>query len=353
MASPSLSRRRFLGLLGGATAAAGLAGAGAAFAGPGSSSTATGVLPRAKLGAQLWNCQGLDAVDGPETLALLAQIGYAYVEFAGFGFGSVTGADPASGRLGMSAKAFRKSLDDNGLWCLSGQGPAPYPYDDKTWKSWVHDNLVVGTKVLANNTGFPSRYAECKRYADAVHKAHDVARSMGYTGYLATHLDAPGSYWGTLLDRPGTYAYAAVLQHTSADAFNVQLDCGNAYTALGSVKAVIEQVRAHPGRWPLHHFKDCVPNVFLPDGSWLPPGGPAVTPAFGAGVWGLPDTADPDNRPHAGFQDLLTAIRETQDWSQVYVTTESNGSQATCVDYSLMAYRGLNGLTFPYRPRRR
>ena len=345
MSAASLSRRRFLGLAGGAAAAAGLAGAGAALgAGP----TANQVLHRDKLGAQLWNCQGLDFVDGPETLAVLAQIGYSYVEFAGEGFGSVTAADPANGRLGMTAKAFRKSLDDNGLWCLSGQGPAPYPCNDKTWKSWVHDNLVVGTTVLANNTGFPNRYADCQRYADAVHKAHDVARSMGYQGYLATHLDAPGSYWGVLLDRR-MYAYAAVLKNTSKDVFNVQLDAGNAYTALGSVGAVIKQVREHPGRWPLHHFKDCVPNVFLPDGSWLPPGGPAVTPAFGTGVWGQPDLADPNKRPHAGFQDLLTAIRETQDWSQVYITTESNGSQATCVDYSLMAYKGLNGLTFPYR----
>jgi sugar phosphate isomerase/epimerase len=353
MSTQSLSRRRFLGLAGGAAAVAGLGGAGAALAGS-SSQALTGTLPRTKLGAQLWNCQVLDAVDAAETLAVLAQIGYAYVEFPGLGgFGSLTGSDPASGRIGMSAKAFRKSLDDNGLWCLSGQGPAPYPYDDKAWKSWVEDNLVVGTKVLANNTGFPNRYSECQRYADAAHKAHEVARRMGYDGYLATHLDAPGSYWGTLLDRPGMFAYSAVLKNTSADVFNVQLDCGNAYTALGSVKAVIRQVRLHPGRWPLHHFKDCVPNVFLPDGSWLPPGGPAATPAFGAGVWGLPDAADTKNRPHAGFQDLLTAIRETQDWSQVFITAESNGSQATCVDYSLMAYQGLNGLRFPYRPRRR
>jgi len=348
----ALSRRRFLGALGGAAAAAGLAGAGVALAGS-TSPTATETLSRTKLGAQLWNCQALDAVDGPEALALLAQIGYAFVEFAGFGYGSVTQADPVTGRLGMTAKAFRKSLDDNGLWCLTGQGPAPYPYDDKVWKSWVEDNLVIGTRALGNNTGFPSRYSECKKYADAVHKAHDVARRMGYTGYLVTHLDAPGSYWGTLLDRPGVFAYSAVLDHTSKDVFNVQLDCGNAYTALGSLQAVIRQVRLHPGRWPVHHFKDCAPNVFLPDGSWLPPGGPAVTPAFGAGVWGLPDPADPNKRPHAGFQDLLTAIRESQDWSEVYVTTESNGSQATCVDYDLMAYQGLNGLRFPYRPRRR
>jgi sugar phosphate isomerase/epimerase len=350
VSAASVSRRQFFGLVGGAVAAAGLAGGGAALAGSGT--TTIGVLPRAKLGAQLWNCQALDAVDGPETLSVLAQIGYEYVEFAGFGYGSVTQADPASGRLGMTAKAFRKSLDDNGLWCLSGQGPAPYPYDDKVWKAWVHDNLVVGTKVLANNTGFPNRYADCQRYADAAHKAHDVARRMGYKGYLATHLDAPGTYWGQLLDRPGMYAYAAVLKNTSADVFNVQLDSGNAYTALGSVKAVIDQIRAHPGRWPLYHFKDCIPNVFLPDGSWLPPGGPAVTPEFGAGVWGLPDVADRKNRPHAGFQDLLTAIRETQDWSQVYVTTESNGSQGTCEDYSLLAYKGLNGIQFPYRRRR-
>ena len=80
------------------------------------------------------------------------------------------------------------------------------------------------------------------------------------------------------------------------------------------------------------------------------PGAPAE---FGTGVYGLPDMSDPDNRPHAGFQDLLTAVRETQRWDEVLLIVESDQSMATCVDYQGLAYKGLNGLTFPYRKSRR
>ena len=57
----------------------------------------------------------------------------------------------------------------------------------------------------------------------------------------------------------------------------------------------------------------------------------------------------PSNRPHAGFQDMLTAVRETQDWKDVYLMAETDGSQATCVDYAKPCYDGLKGLKFSYR----
>ena len=83
------------------------------------------------------------------------------------------------------------------------------------------------------------------------------------------------------------------------------------------------------------------------DGTWVS-GGPAE---FGTGVFGLPDPSDPQNRPHDGFQTLLTAVRESQDWKKVRLMAEADGSQATCLDYAVPAYEGLNGLTFPYRPK--
>jgi hypothetical protein len=42
--------------------------------------------------------------------------------------------------------------------------------------------------------------------------------------------------------------------------FNVQMDCGNAFAALGSVKAVINQIRAHPGRWPVPGLVEGLPH---------------------------------------------------------------------------------------------
>jgi sugar phosphate isomerase/epimerase len=338
----ALSRRGFLGAMGAGLAGAALAGAGAATA---TAPMATGVLTRDKLGVQLFSCIALWEADGPETLALISQLGYSYVEFA-IGYGSASQSDVASGRIGMPAKQFRKALDDNGLWCNAGHGPAAYPYDDKAWKTWVEDNLIIGTKYLGTNSAFPTTEAECKKYIHDVHKAHDVARKMGYTGSQFNHLES----WASLITGPKLYAWEYIARHTDREVWNMEFD-GLAYNALGSIGKCTHYIRKYPGRWSLFHFKDLMPNVFLPDGSWY--GG--VPAEFGTGAFGLPDTADTKNRPHAGFQDLLTAIRETQNWGEVLVIAEGETptTLAGCVDYTALAYKGLNGLRFPYRPRRR
>src|SRR3954453_4357849 len=142
-----MSRRGFLGAIGGAVAGATMIGASGAIALPsfGGSSAgamtaggmATGKVTQAMLGIQLWTCLAEYLADTEDTFQTLAQIGYKYVEYA-FGYGS-PGAPP---------KTFRKALDDAGLWCNGGHGTSPYPYDDKTWKQYVEDNLVIGSPYL-------------------------------------------------------------------------------------------------------------------------------------------------------------------------------------------------------------
>src|SRR4051794_9667402 len=331
--SPSLSRRGFLGLMGGAVAAAGLSGAGAALASTGSRAIQT--VPRNKLGIQLWTCLGAWEANGPETLALIAQIGYRYVEYA-FGYGSASQSDFGGGRIGGDPKSLRKALDAAGLWCNGGHGTSAYPYDDKAWKQYVEDNLVIGSRYLGSNTTFPSTSSDCMRYVEAVYKAHDVARSMGFTGFQYNHLEA--SAWNRLTDKPNKYAVELIIEHTTHDVWNPQLDTDHALQPLGSVGAVIRKVRKYPGRWSLFHMKDGLPDAFLPDGTVVQ-GAPAE---FGTGVFGLPDPADPAGRPHAGFQDVLTAVRETQRWPEVLLIAESDMSMATCGDYAELAYKGLN-----------
>jgi sugar phosphate isomerase/epimerase len=346
MTDNELSRRGFLGAVGGVLAGVALAGAGAA-AGASGSGTAVGTVTRDKLGIQLWTCLAAYEADMPETLALIASMGYAYVEYA-IGYGSASQSDAGTQRLGTTPQAFRKALDDTGLWCNGGHATAPYPYDDKAWKQHVHDALIIGQRYLGHNTAFPATSSECMKYVDAVHRAHDVARRMGFTGSLYNHMEA--AQWNRLTDKPGTYAVELVMKHTTPDVWNAELDTAHALAPLGSIGTVTRMIRKHPGRFPFLHMKDGVAPVFLPDGSFqaLPLNGTE----FGTGDFGRPDPSDPQGRPHAGFQDILTAVRETQPWDQVLLIAESDGSQGTCVDYAQLAFTGLNNLRFPYRTRR-
>jgi hypothetical protein len=339
-----LTRRGFLGAMGGAVAGAALATAGGAIAS--GATTGTERVARKQLGVQLWSCLAEWEADGPETLNLIAQLGYEYVEYA-IGYGSITQSDTSGGRMGMTPKALRKALDDNGLWCNGGHGTSAYPYDDKAWKQYVEDNLVIGSRYLGANITLPSTLEECKKYVHDVHKAHDVAKRMGFNGFQYNHLESAS--WAPLKERPGLYSWEYIAQHLPADIWNPELDTDHAYQPLGSIGRVIHYIRKYPGRWMLFHMKDGGPNVFLPDGSWEQ----GVPAEFGTGVFGLPDMSDPGNRPHAGFQDVLTAVRETQPWDKVLLIAESDQSMATCLDYTSLAYKGLNGLKFPYRKKSR
>lgn len=348
-----LGRRQFLGALGGIAAGAALVATQAGASGdkgvvdgilngnggtaPLAPGMAMGVVTPDKLGIQLWTCLAEYVADAPETLSLVSQLGYRFVEYA-FGYGSV-----------KSAKAYRKALDDTGLWVLGGHDQSPYPYDDKKWKTFVEASLEIGAVHLGTNSGYPTTYSECMRYVEAIHKAHAVARSMGHHGYLYNHLEAAG--WVRCSDKPELYAVEVLMQHTTTDMWNPELDSAHSLAPLGSVRAVTNMMRKYPNRFTLLHMKDGIAPVYQPDGSFV--ASPFNGTPFGLGDFGRPDLDDPENRPHAGFQDLLTTVAETTDWKRVFLLAESDGSQATCVDYAIPAYTGLKGLKFPYHPRSR
>lgn len=329
-----LSRRGFLGAMGGLAAATAVGGATRATAA--THGEGNGVVTRDKLGVQLWSCLTAWEVDAPEALAIIASTGYAFVEYA-FGYGSLP-----------TAKAFRKALDDTGLWCNGGHDLSPYPFDDKAWKQHVENSMVIGVRGLGHNTAFPTTVAETMKYVEALHKGHDVARRMGFKGYLYNHMEA--GQWNKLTDRPNTYAIELVLQHTTPDVFACELDSAHTLAALGSLNAVNSMIRRYPGRFPLLHMKDGFAPPYLPDGTI--PVFPVNGAEFGTGDFGRPDISDRTGRPHAGFQDLLTAVRESNNWNDVLLLAESDGSQATNFDYTTLAYKGLNNLRFPYRKRR-
>jgi sugar phosphate isomerase/epimerase len=330
----ALNRRRFLGLAGATIAGAGLSGLsfGASPALAAESQLATETVRAGKLGVQMWTCLGSWEADAPETLDLLAQMGYTYIEWA---FMPPT----------LTPQILRKALDDTGLWCNGGHGTSAYPYNDANWKKYVQDQLVIGSRYLGANTNFPSTKSDCMKYVEAVYKANDVARSMGHKGFQYNHLESAA--WNKLSDKPDTYAWEFIVENTSHDVWNVELDTLHALQPLGSMDLVLHYIRKHPGRMPFFHVKDGgYKSVYLPDGTAVSPGDQPSE--FGMGKFGSADPSDPENRPHAGFQDVFTAARETQDWKEVLLIAESDGSMATCYDYTYLAFDGLEGLKFDY-----
>ncbi len=350
----AISRRDFLGTAGGAALAAALASTGAAIGAPytvtsrataAAGAMCTGVVPRSKLGYQLYTSAALWLTDMPACLQLLASIGYTSVErFAGYG-GLVS---PSGGSVSATPQQFKQQLNANGLWCSGGHDNGLWPYDATQFKQTVEGAQIIGQPYIgANPTSYPTTVTGCKQFAETMYKELAIARSMGFKGSIYTHFDF-GSLQ-PLTDDRSQRAINVILENTTRDVWNPQLDTEHALQQLGSIAAVLALVRKYPGRFSLIHMKDGTAPVQVP-------GNPADTEysgaatEFGYGDWGRADPSDPKGRPHAGFQDLLAVLAETQDWNDVLLIAESDGSPSGA-DYGTLYYRGMNGLRFRYTPR--
>jgi sugar phosphate isomerase/epimerase len=349
-----MSRRRFVGMIGGAAAGAAIAtspflGSTARGATTGHAATCTGYVPRPMLGTISWTCNATAVASAELWLQEMATIGYTYVEHAGgvltYGDPQDSSLDGASPRLGMSAQQFRTALDNAGLKCLAGHNLLGWsaPYDVEAWKQAFEDAQVIGQWYAGITNATPTTYDDCKRYADGLHRAAQLGRSMGFKGSLFQHYDV-GAFT-PLTDRPDLRPIDVVMKYTKASEFHAELDTNHAMQQLGSVAAVIAEVRKFKGRILQFHMKDglapVAPNTAATE--------LASSTEFGLGDWGRPDPNDPNGRPHAGFQDLISAIYATQPWNKVLLITESDTSGPTCVDYSKLSYDGLNGLSFARR----
>ncbi len=172
------SRREVLGL--------GMGAAAALAVGTGASA---GILPRRRMttvaetkepaketkkkvpvGLQLYSVRDACQKDLPGTLAAVAKIGYAGVEFAGY--------------YNRKAEDLRKLLDDNGLKAL-GTHTGMETLTGNAWKGTVEFNKTIGNTFLIVpmlNLGNSKDQiiATSKRFTDLAAKAKEVGMFVGY-----------------------------------------------------------------------------------------------------------------------------------------------------------------------------
>jgi sugar phosphate isomerase/epimerase len=120
--SPALNRREFLGAIGAAGFALGLA--------PLAQAASAKKIP---VGLQLYSLRKECATDLPGMLAAVSKIGYQGVEFAGY--------------HSRSAKELRKLLDDNGLIACGTHTPYDSVKPDKLQET-IEFNRIIGNKFL-------------------------------------------------------------------------------------------------------------------------------------------------------------------------------------------------------------
>lgn len=224
-----------------------LGGAAAMLAAWGRDARAAG--PERALGIQLYTVAADLTKDVPGTLGALSRIGYKVVESAGF--------------AKLSARDFRKALDDAGVSCsschLAFSASDPGPLFD--------DARAVGARYATASVLLPpSRQSgaarpdlakvlptltldDFKAIAALANQIGAKAKAAGLQFVYHNHNFEFRDYGG------GSTGYATLLAETDANLVKLELDCGWA-TVAG--QNILDLFRRYRGRFKMIHVKDFV-----------------------------------------------------------------------------------------------
>ncbi|WP_346856443.1 sugar phosphate isomerase/epimerase [uncultured Draconibacterium sp.] len=199
------------------------------------------------IGLQLWSVKDDMQKDVPGTLAAVGEMGYKFVETAGYGDGKIYGLDPVE---------FKKLCKKSGLQFLgahTGQAvPSKEKWDEtmKWWDTCIAAHKAAGVKWIVqpfmDNVGYESlegitRYCE---YFNAVgEKCNAAGIRFGYHNH--------DKEFTTVFE--GKPVYDWMLELTDPEKVMFQLDL---YWIDHGGKNALDYFAQYPGRFELYHIKD-------------------------------------------------------------------------------------------------
>ncbi len=199
-----------------------------------------------KFGIQLYTIRDDMRKDPKGALRSLADIGYAFVESAGYREGLF---------YGMKPKEFRKYLKSLGLkmpsgHCMTGvQAPGLRGTLANDWEMAVADAAAAGQKYLVlAYLSEPERRSidDYKRLAELLNKSGELCRKYDIT--FAYH-----NHDFEFMELDGQLPYDVMLREIDEKNMKMELDL---YWIIKAGKDPIEYFGKNPGRYPLWHVKD-------------------------------------------------------------------------------------------------
>jgi len=203
------------------------------------------------VGIQLYTVRDNMKIDPANTLSLLAEIGYKYVEHANY-------IDRKF--YGYTAVEFKKILDGLGLKMPSGHTVlSPRHWDDEkkdftdSWKYTIEDAAIIGQQYVISpslDAVYRKDYDQLLKFLEVFNKSGELCKKSGMKfGYHNHDFEFSEKLNGETL-------YDIILKNTNKDSVIQQLDMGNLYN--GGAKA-IDLVKKYPGRFASLHVKDEIP----------------------------------------------------------------------------------------------
>jgi len=195
------------------------------------------------VGIQLYAVKSNMQDDPAGTLQALKNIGFGEVETAGFGR--------------LSAREFRKLIDDAGLACPS----AHLQFDVTNLGPTFDDAHALGVDYVTSGGLRASLHPpvtaidaamtveEAKRTAAVANRIGEQARQAGLQYAYHNHN-------GEFVDQGGTTGFDVLLRETDPKLVKFEIDCG--WMVLGG-RNPIDYLTTYPNRFPMIHVKDFLP----------------------------------------------------------------------------------------------
>ncbi|CAN5791288.1 sugar phosphate isomerase/epimerase [soil metagenome] len=238
--------------------------------------------PATLLGIQLYSVRDDMDKDALGTLKKVSQIGYKYVEHAGYGDRKFYGK--------YSATEFKKILGDLGMKMKSGHTVMGRNHWDEskkdftdTWKNTVEDAAVVGQEYVISpwlDDSYRKTYDDLKKYMEVFNKSGELCKKSGMKFGYHNH---DFEFSQKLND---VKVFDIILQNTDPSLVTQQLDIGNMYHAGGIALDVIKQ---YPGRFESMHVKDEIKAKGEKDGEM---GGAYESTILGTGLVPVKEVID-------------------------------------------------------------
>ena len=203
--------------------------------------------PEKYIGLQLWSVKDDMGKDVAATLASVGEMGYKFVETAGYGDGKIYGMEPAD---------FKSLCEKSGLDFIGAHTGQDVPDEagwDKTMAWWdvcIDAHKSVGVKWIVQpwmgETGYAS-VEGLKKYCDYFNAVGEKCNAAGIRFGYHNH----DKEFSTVLD--GKRVYDWMLEFTDPEKVMFQMDL---YWITVGGATPQEYFEKYPGRFELWHIKD-------------------------------------------------------------------------------------------------
>jgi sugar phosphate isomerase/epimerase len=198
------------------------------------------------IGIQLWSVREAMNQDAEGTIAALGQMGYGFVEAAGYGNGKFYGMEP---------DAFRQLVEEHGMVFLSSHAghdlPGPDNWDEVMawWDECIDAHAAAGVKYIVqasmNSAGYESLEG-LKAFCDYFNTVGEKCNAKGIRFGYHNHANEFNTLEGEVI-------YDFMLENTDPEKVFFQIDL---YWVFVGNADPVDYFQRFPGRFDLWHVKD-------------------------------------------------------------------------------------------------